>query len=232
MIVSHSGAMGDIIYHLPVIDALGGAEFFFLPANRDGYRTPEDMQYRALKPLLEVQPYLTAVGWSAVPVGLCFDAWRRCLDFSKNLTTQATQWLGMTPISDSCAPWLHGVEPKVVAAVTLSRSQRNHHPNFPWRQVVEKYGAKAVFLGTVSEHNEFVDRYGFVQFYPTTDFLELAAVIKGGKFHIGNPSGPVAVAEGLKHPCIVASFPEINACVFYHRPGHQHCWDKVDFWEA
>lgn len=230
MIFSHSGAIGDIIYHLPVVRELGGGDFYVIPADLDGYRCSNDMQFRSIAPLLETVPFLSKSGWSDRPVGICFNGWRRVLDFRKSLTNQAAAWLGMADIPATCDPWLI-VDSNPVAAVTISNSNRNNHPEFPWNEVVRRYGKHAVFIGPADEYAAFVERHGDIPHYPTADMLEAARAIKGSKFHIGNPSAPVAVAEGLKHPCIVASMPSIDACVFYHRPGHQHCWGKVDWWE-
>lgn len=230
---SHSGAIGDIIYHLPVVKELGGGEFYIIPADRDFYRSRTDMQYTSLKPLLEVQSYLTKVGWSDVRVGICFDEWRARLDFSKNLTNQAAQWLGMAPIPDTCPPWLEVGEPNLVAPVVFARSTRNNNPNFPWKTLVDKYRDKAVFLGVPGEHEAFVAEFGHIPNYQTKDLLEAAKVIKGGKLFISNATGLLAVAEGLKQKCIISSTPVISHCVCYVRPWHQHCWDIVEeMWDV
>lgn len=231
MIFSHSGAMGDIIYHLPVMRELGGGHLAILPANRDGYRGPEDMQFQALKPLVERQPYITGVGWADKPTGLCFDGWRTQLDFSKNLTTQVTQWLNLPPLSATCPPWLT-VEKKSLAPVVINHSTRNYDPRFPWGKVLERYQGQLLFVGLEAEHHWFTQNFGPVPWVPTKNLLEVAEIIAGSKFFIGNPSAALAIAEGLKHACIAASWPGISHCVWYHRPGQQHCWDTCDLWEA
>lgn len=229
---SHSGAIGDILYHLPVVKQFGGGEFYIIPADRDGYRTVEDMQYTSLRPLIEIQPYITKFGWSDTAVGLNFDGWRKHLDFSKNLTNQVTQWLGIPSIPDDCEPWLEVGEPLKIASVVLSRSTRNNFHAFPWKEIVNKYSKDAVFLGTVQEYAEFIKHFGYVPYYPTPDMLVAAKVIKGSRFFIGNPSGLLALSEGIKHKNVAASFPVISHCVFYNRPGIQHCWEKFEFWDV
>lgn len=231
MFFSHSGAMGDIIYHLPVIRELGGGDFRIIPADRDGFRSAEDFAYQSIAPLLDSVKFLSSIAWSDAPVGICFDGWRRQLNFSKNLTNQAASWLGMADISPSCDPWL-SVHANRVAPVVISHSSRNYNPRFPWRNVLSKYEGRVVFVGRIYEHCWFCEQFGFVPHYETKNLLEVAEVIAGSKFFIGNPSAPLAIAEGLKHPCIAASFADVNACVFYHRPGQQHCWESVDLWEA
>ncbi len=228
MIFSHSGAIGDIIYHLPIMRRLGGGDLYILPQGRDGYRTWEDMQFTAVQPLAEAQPYITKCDWFNGRAGLCFDDWRNHLDFSRNLTDQAARWLGI-PDLDPHEPWLTVDAPKSIAPVIFGRSQRANHTQFPWREAVEKYAGNAIFLGLPHEHDEFVRHFGHVPFHPTKDLLEAARVIAGGQLYIGNGSSLLAVAEGLKVDCVVAAVPEVDHCLRYRRPGQQHCHHTAIF---
>ena len=233
MIFSHSGAIGDIVYHLPVIRELGGGDLYILPQGRDGYRSPEDMQFSSLRRLLERQPYISKVAWSGTPVGVCFDAWRARLDFNLNLTDQASQWLGMGHISTRVGAWIEGVSPARRAKVVFVRSQRANHPHFPWRTLVGKYGKDAVFVGLPEEHAEFCAHFGHVPHAPTLDLLDAAEIIAGCDLYIGNSTGLTAVAEGLKKRCIISSIPCIMNCVHFGRPDAQHCYDKVEvMWDV
>ena len=225
---SHGGAIGDIIYHLPVVKHLGGGPFYILPMNRDGYRTKDCMQYVTLKPLLEVQPYIDKCGWSDVPIGICFDGWRAHLDFGKNLTDQVFQWLNL-PYPDPLEPWLTVPDPKPIAEVVFVRShQINYCGGFDWKMLIDHYKGRSVYLGHDHEHAAFKTFYGDVPHYPTKNMLEAAQVIAGAKLFISNATGLLAVAEGLKMKTIIASAPYLNHFVYYRRPNVQHCWEVVE----
>lgn len=222
MIFSHSGAIGDIVYHLPVIRYLGGGDFAFLPM--DVGRTYE----LALRRLVEAQPYIGRVEWSDNQVGLCFNGWRKHVDFSRNLTNQVTNWLDLPPIPDDCPPWLT-VEPWPQTQVVIARATRNLNPGFPWRRVLDRFAGRCGFVGHKHEHDAFCIEYGPIPHLPTTDMLDVARVIAGANLFVGSTSGPLAVAEGLKQNVIVSSTPGISHCCYYNRnrPGLQHCWDVV-----
>lgn len=221
---SHSGAIGDIVYHLPIVKKLGGGVFHILPCSR--YPTSNDAQFKGLAPLLERQSYITRVEWSERPVGINFDAWRARLDFGKNLTDQAAQWLGMDSF-DPLESWLD-VTPNLQAPVVFARShQINFSHTFDWPMLVRKYKGRSVFLGHPDEHEVFCRGYGEVPYYPTGDLLEAARVIAGSRLFIGNPTALTAIAEGLKVNTIIASAPFVDHCVYYKRPNVQHCWDDV-----
>ena len=224
---SHGGALGDIVYHLPIVKQLGGGEFYVIPNNGKGYQTENDMQYRVIRPLLEIQSYITKTGWVNIPVGICFDGWRNMLDFSKNLTDQACKWIGLPPIPTDGPPWLENVESLKIAEVVISRATRNLFPGFPWKNLLDRYKGKCVFLGLPYEYKAFIAEHGYLPFYPTENYLVAAQVIKGANLFAGSASGLLAVAEGLKQNCIASSFPLISHCVFYQRPGHQHCWETL-----
>lgn len=228
----HTGAIGDIIYHLSVVKELGGGEFYILPADRDGYRTQNCMQYQSLHRLIRSQPYITKCEWSDTPIGINFDLWRSRLDFSKNLTDQAAQWLGMTPL-DPLRPWLR-VEPLTLSPVVFARSlQRNYHPAFNWKMLLDHYkDCKPIFLGLPHEYDAFSSEYGVdkkvIQYAGTEDLLMAARVIAGAKLYIGNATGLTAVAEGLKQKSIIASISWLDHCVYFNRPNVQHCWEHVE----
>lgn len=242
---SHGGAAGDVLYHLAVVKEVGGGEFYLRHSITPGVE-PASMQ--ALLPLLEIQPYITKTGWVNHPVFLNLDGWRNYLDFNFNLTDMLARWLGMghvcgewphkePPIVNQiiphdCPPWIVVDRTIEVAPVVINRTPRHNYAWFPWHSIYQTYGKKSVFVGLPEEHRLFEIEFGQIPYYPTKDFLEAARVIAGSKLYIGTGSGLTALCEGMKHRCIVSSFPEISHAIFFNRPGQQHCWDKVNFWEV
>lgn len=213
---SHSGALGDLIFQLPVIEALGGGHLSCYPLTRPTEVLTPD-RYAALKPLLEAQSYITGTSWTQRPDpdGLDLDGWRGAYRHGLNLTDMACDW-ARVPRPDRRRPWLRA-ESNPVAPVVFHRSVRYHNPQFPWKRVVEAY-PDAVFVGLPAEHAVFTARFGPVPYYPTRDLLELAGVIAGARLFVGNQSCPRAVAEGLKIPVVVEAAAEIDNN-YWDRPG-------------
>jgi hypothetical protein len=57
-----------------------------------------------------------------------------------------------------------------------------------------------LFVGHINEHAEFQARFGIkVDYYPVKDMLEMARLIQGSDYFIGNQSMPLSLAIGLGH---------------------------------
>jgi len=206
--VSHAGDAGDIIYACATMRALAKhwkdqVELVIHPAPAINYvrspATPESVD--KLAPLIAAQPYVGFVRYSEEPEGTRLDTWRMWWPqiAGYGITLCAAHLLEHR-IDPRCMhqPWLTVPDPKPIAPVVIHRSARYHNPNFPWKVVLEKYGHDAVMVGLPDEHQAFVDEFGFVNYQPTDNFLQLARVIAGAKLFIGNQSSPYAIAEGLK----------------------------------
>lgn len=76
-----------------------------------------------------------------------------------------------------------------------------------------------VFVGYPEEHADFIDRFGYIPYYPTPTYYELFQVIAGCKTFCGNMSFPLALAIGLNVPKIVEeTWPDRRDCKF-NRPN-------------
>lgn len=219
---SHSGDFGDILAHLPIIQAKGGGKLVLYPAECTGYRMTQQ-RAASLAKLLKVQPYITDIEWRERPVGIVLDDWRNGYCDGLNLTDMACKHFNVK-YPDREQPWLH-VAPKKVARVVFSRTQRYSNPNFPWHQVREKYYNEAVFVGSPEEHRVFCSFFGPVSYCYTEDMLALAQVIRGAELFVGNQSSPYWVAEGLKIPTLLEITPSPNNC-HWERRGNQHGWNR------
>lgn len=218
----HGGDAGDLIYALPTVRELGGGTLIMSPC-----KTREPMtEGKAAKiaPLLEMQEYIkcTAFEQNAPPAAYNFNTFRNRLQRGKTLALIQSEMFGKNGHTTNHA-WL-----KVDRAVKfkgfdviLHRSTRYQNAAFPWKEVVEKYGKRALMVGLEQEHAIFCKQFGPVAFHRTGDFLELARVIAGAKLFIGNQSAPYAIAEGLKRPAILESCPTALDCQF-SRPDLQN----------
>jgi len=126
------------------------------------------------------------------------------------------------PLTITDDPWLEIPDPKRVAPVVISRSDRYKNYKFPWKTLWKKYRQKAVFVGLRYEWKLFCKRVDDeVPFYPTNNFLEVGQVIAGSQLFIGNQSAPYAVAEGMKHNTIQETSPRIPS-IYFNRPNARY----------
>lgn len=222
---SHSGDIGDIIYALPAIRAQGGGELYLFDMPGRTAHGMTEAKVNRLRPLLELQPYITAVHWSPSIADSSLNGFRDHLGHAGTLTdahlaTQAWGWEARR------TAWLEVDVPHCPYPVVFSRSPRYRNNRFPWHMIADTYRGQACFVGFPDEHEDFVRRYGEVPLYRADDFLELARAIAGSKLFVGNQSSPLAVAHGLKHPLIMEISPGAaqHHCVFQR-------WNCIIGWD-
>lgn len=224
----HSGDIGDIIYSLPTIRKAGGGKLvlFNHPDGRTAHGMTEAKVSR-IRPLLERQHYIHSVEWSDGVADHRLngfrDHWQHGNLADMHLATHGFSWEARKE------KWID-VEPKQVAKVVIQRSAR-YHGNLPWKAALDVYRKDAVFVGFPDEHAVFCRDFGEVDFYRADDFLELARVIAGSQWYIGNQSSPLAVAHGMKHPVIMEISPGFSQqhCVF-QRQNSIIVWDDKVEW--
>ena len=213
----HSGNVGDLIYSLPTVRALGGGELLL--------RTGIHRQWGAvfppalaelLIPLLLEQPYVHGVRvHDGQAPDFRLDRFRGFEAAAANLVTAHLDAFGL-PAAEADRAWLQVSTPIKVEGrpVVFSRTPRYRNAAFDWHGVMDELGERALFVGLESEHAEFVAEFGQVPFRPTHDFLELAHVIAGAELFVGNQSAPTAIAEGLKVETMLEVCPTANNCLF------------------
>jgi hypothetical protein len=207
----HSGKMGDIIYALPTIRALGGGTLYLHPGGGEGLSV---QAAEAMLPLLRVQPYLEGASlWSGEPFDVDLDVWRRFYSpFERNLAESHLMAFDL-PFEEASLQWLTIDRPaQPSGSVVFNRTGiRLGVPGF-WETCYERFGREAVFVGHPNEHRAFCEQVGQIEFLPTGDLLDVAHAIAGSLLFVGNQSCPYAVAEGLKHPSILGTEPGIPDC--------------------
>lgn len=225
----HSGDLGDILFSLPTIKALGGGSLY-LSQSETGFTREPMTETRAgfLAPLLACQPFLSKVEiYRGQAVAYDLDYFRRYW-FSRPMPEQ--KWVTIADwhcrafnvqaeVNES--EWLTVHNPIRDVPVVINRTDRYHGRDFDWRRVVSFYGKKALFIGLPEEHSKFQAQFGQIRYRPVKDALEMARIIAGAELFIGNQSLPEAIAEGLKKAKIL-EVPVLPPTSLYPRAGAQY----------
>lgn len=204
----HSGDYGDIIYALKAIQLIGGGKLVLGHEYRGKHppRSPiTKAGFELIEPLLKKQAYVTAVEFSdkAAPCSHDLNQFREFWQLRKTkfklpyetLVETNCYTIGVEPLFTP-SPWLTA-DTKTIAPFIIHRSRRYNSQDFPWRDVVERLGRSACFVGLPDEHEYFTTQFGRIAFYQPVDFADMAAVINGAKGFIGNQSFPCSLALGL-----------------------------------
>lgn len=217
----HSGNAGDIIYALPTIKKI--QELLQKPVNLYlkldqphqlalHFRHPlgnvmlNKTMTEMLLPLLSAQSYLNTCSiYTDQTIDIDLDEVRRAglmLDRGS-----IARWYGYIfgVNADLYKSWLE-VKPNLDYADTIvvARSQRYRSP-FVDYSFLKNY-SNLVFVGVQAELEEMKLEIPNIQYFNATNFLELAEVIAGCKFFIGNQSFPFSISEALKVPRILETF--------------------------
>lgn len=236
----HAGDLGDIVYSLPTIRALGGGTLYIEAADYTRVPLTPDRWY-GIDALISEQPYMTGGvhPWTR-KAATCFNL----NDFrakmfpavARNLEARSkslADWMLETfqlDVAERDTAWIEVRDPIPEAEVIINRTgpgrpahMMYHNPSFPWRRILDKYGKHAAFIGTELEHEVFCHCFGSIPYVKTADLHHAARVIAGSRLFVGNQSCCYAIAEGMKHPAILEVWPHGPNCLFY-RPTVIHGW--------
>jgi len=221
-VFNHSGDAGDCIYGMATMAALGGGALFLTPDCKYPYplpprwsRTGGDASFvDNIRPLLEAQPYVEKCQYThGTPYSTDFDLnafrepWRtRSVLDTESIFHLHQRAFGVHLPEDKA--WLTVPEPIIIPGrpIVVNRTPRYQNDNFPWYDLVQRYGDKMIFIGTEQEATVFE---GFappkppVKWFPTTNMLEAARVVSGARVCIMNQSSCLAIAHGLGKNVIV-----------------------------
>lgn len=231
----HSGDLGDIIYSLPTIRALGGGVLYLDPEGgaSDPYVRAQSIDGRtrlnketiaSLAPLLEAQPYIEEVKLlekdSKIDYNL--DEFRkRFVDPNRRSKTCNLADLHLEqfklPESEVLKPWLHlDGETKLHKDIIIARSPRVQGGFATLNAKKHHLKQFAIFVGMPKEHEFFEWTFGIkIDYHKTETIDELFKVIKGAKTFIGNSSFPLSLAIAMGHPEIYQEYdPKVPTTVF------------------
>lgn len=228
--VSHSGNAGDAFYAGPAIRAFvqgRRAKLYLFQDRKYGLHPMGPRQIAAIRPLLELQPYIAGVEfwphWQARDSEL--NNFREYATPGRTIADAHLAALGL-PYRERDAAWITVDRVESLAPVVIARSPRYRNPRFRWDKAHDKYAADAVFVGTRDEYELYTREVGSIRWHQTADFLEVARVIAGAKLFVGNQSAPLAIAEGMKKPVLVEVSPTHPDCT-YRRPGAVYGVDET-----
>jgi len=224
--LSHSGNAGDVIYALATIKQvheISGAKInIYLTAGQPlKYRgdTPHPLgnvmlnekMIEMLVPLIGQQDYIsTCQIYADQEIDLDLDHFRNGLiPLDKG---NIARWYGYICgiNAELSKPWLE-VRPneKYSRSIVLARSERYRGRKIDYSFL--KNFKDLIFIGVESEYNDMKKYLPDIRWVRVNDFLEMAQIIKGCRFFIGNQSFPFSMAEALKVPRILeTSFEVIN----------------------
>tara|TARA_Y100000590_G_scaffold470031_1_gene661496 strand:- start:5044 stop:5961 length:918 start_codon:yes stop_codon:yes gene_type:complete len=240
----HSGHLGDVVNALPIIKELSKTHKcnFYLQANKPlekhviGYKHPKDLIYMSDKmvdmilPLLKCQQYIKKVEkYNNQKIDVNFDLFRKMpMDFNLD---EVRWYFHLTGIHTNLAtPYLH-VEPSktIQKKIVIMRSTRRKNLLINYR-FMSKY-KDLLFIGLLQEYEDLKKEVSNLEFHECKDFLEAAQIIKSSKFFLGNSSFGFTIAEGLKVPRLMESFPDYPSV--YPNGGHGYDFyfqDHLEKW--
>lgn len=232
--VKHSGNVGDVIYALPTIMHLSnlcGKKIKF-------YLNPVDTRMsitlaNVLTPLIEHQSYIDSVEiYNGQDIDHDLDLFRhvhvessnlghmhaKLFDFDFSILSKQSVF-----IDDSYTTDFDKYD------IVINRTERYNNPAFPWHYLLTNEYAdhSKCFVGTESEYNLFTEQFKLndIAYVKTSDFLQVAWLIKNSKLFIGNCSSPYAIAETMKHTSIQESCTWCLTCL-YERPNAYYFIDN------
>jgi hypothetical protein len=232
MLVSTTGDLGDAVFLLNILKNLpnGPHSLGLRPSTTTKAKTPEQAQrmFDLLKPLVDSQSYIsefrlidpsTTVDWRSED----FRSLRHYTPGETLMQAHLNHYcvVKQTAIKiDGSTAWLKA-DPSPVSKgrVVINRTGRYRNSTFPWYKVVDHYKHHLMFIGLEHEWREFCGNYGYVDFQPTENMLQVAELIAGSALFIGNQSSAGAIAEGLKHPRIQETSLVFPDCIFPQAPG-------------
>jgi len=225
----HNGNLGDIIYSLPTIIALGGGTLYVGNGTgnlgiSEGCPMPRPitaLMVSQIIELLKLQTYLLDVRpYNNEDVDFNLDKFRERYSVIEHLARAHLKTFGMK-FNLGCA-WLENITPCYINDIIITRSERyiSNLNKFNW-QALRGYEDRCVFVGFEEEYIKFKECTGLsIKRYPVRSILEYAKIIKGSKLFIGNQSLGFALAEGMKHPRILEIYYFCSNCMPQSANGH------------
>jgi hypothetical protein len=205
----HSGNCGDIIYALPTILTLkknGKASIFLNTSPKkvhEVYHTSDyvsfnDEMAKMLIPLLLFQPEIVNCEiFNGQNIDYDLDIFRSYTFFQDRGSISRWYFYIFGISAPLYNPWL--VAPKDISVsdcIIIARSKRYRNPLIDY-SFLKKY-PNLIFIGIEEEYDDIKLIIPSIKWRKVVNFLEMASLINGCKFFVGNQSFPFSLAEGLK----------------------------------
>lgn len=231
----HSGDIGDIIYSLPTVKALGGGILYldvtggesdpYVQENlKNLYRKSlkfNEQSFNFLKPLLENQSYIKSVEvWNGQKVDYNLNQFRDRYNKTQAGSTENLVETHLITFKKSpfygIDPWLNVVpNTNYNDRIIINRNERYHSNLVMWVTQAENIHKNGLFVGMPYEHEAFQRIIeNKVDYIPVKNALDLAQIIAGSGKFMGNQSAPLAIAIGLGVQCVVENFTQSPNCIF------------------
>jgi hypothetical protein len=240
--ITHSGNAGDVIYALPTIkkihEVTGVPVCFYLRINKPlpdpifsnvahsmGAVMINANTANKLISLLKTQSYISSIDiYNDQKIHVDFDFFRsKTLPLNNaNIARWCSYVTGITP--ELWRPWLFATpDISFKDKIILARSERYRNSIINY-SFLKNYD-NVLFIGIKSEYEDMKKSIPDLKLFHTESFLEIAQIIAGCKFFIGNQSFPYAIAEALKIPRILEAYYHVphvipegeNAHDFYYQ---------------
>ena len=217
----HSGHLGDVINSLPIIKELSKNSkcSLYLQVGKNleddakNYKHKGDKIYMTEKmvnmvmPLIKNQDYIYKIEkYDNQKIDIDLDLFRK---IPMNFNLDEVRWyFHLTGVHVDLSKKYINVEEhnSIKNKIVIMRSTRRKNPFINYK-FLRNY-KDVLFLGLREEYEDLKLDVPNLDFYDCKDFLEAAEIIKSAKFFIGNSSFGFTIAEGLKVPRIMESYPD------------------------
>ena len=217
----HSGHLGDVINALPVLKELSQKSKcnLYLQIGKDlerdaiNYKHKGDKIYMTERmvnmvlPLLKNQNYINQVEiFKDQKIDIDLDLFRK---MPMNFNLDEVRWyFHLTGVHvDLSKQYLFAKKHQLIKnKIVIMRSTRRKNTFINYKFL--KNFKDVLFLGLQEEYNDLKKEIPNLDFYDCKNFLEAAEIIKSSKFFIGNSSFGFTIAEGLKVPRVMESYPD------------------------
>lgn len=217
----HSGHLGDVINALPVLKQLSNKSkcnlYLQIGKNLESdavnYKHKGDKIYmtermvKMVLPLLKNQNYINIVEiFNNQKIDIDLNLFRK---MPMNFNLDEVRWyFHLTGVHvDLSQQYLFANEHQFIKKkIVIMRSTRRKNTFINYKFL--RNFNDVLFLGLQEEYEDLKKEIPNLKFYNCKNFLEAAEIIKSSKFFIGNSSFGFTIAEGLKVPRIMESYPD------------------------
>jgi hypothetical protein len=229
----HSGDLGDIVFSIPTINALGGGILCLDPTGGESSplfrrigqpRTKLNIKsINDVASLLQLQKCIAdVVPWSGREAKYDLDKFRDHIRFNNLCISHLEAFKLDHDLARK--PWLNfPYKRKLPKPFVISRTPRYHGNYTSWVHQLTRIKNDAIFVGLEKEHEIFEYTFGHkIDFYPTPSILDLAETINSADVLFCNQGLPHAIAEGLHHHLVCEMYRVYPAAIFEGKPTSKY----------